>query len=337
MLGEPMDYVNLGKTGMKVSRICLGCMTYGSPATGEAKGGRHYWALNEQQCQPFFKQALELGINFFDTANVYSSGDSEVVLGNFLKANTRREAVVIATKVHGVMRDEPNGRGLSRKAILFELDQSLRRLQTDYVDLYQTHRWDYDTPIEETLEALHDAVKAGKVRYIGASSMYAWQFAKALYLADLRGWTRFVTMQNHYNLLYREEEREMIGLCAAEGIGVLPWSPLARGRLTRPWQSETTRRLETDRFGNTMYARTEEDDRRVVERLGGIAEKRGVAMAQVALAWLLAKPAVTAPIVGATKPHHLTDAVAALSLGISEEEMAALEEPYSPHPVLGFS
>ncbi len=238
-----MEYVNLGKTGLKVSRICLGCMTYGSPATGEAKGGRHAWALNEEQSQPFFRQALELGINFFDTANVYSSGDSERVLGSFLKANTRREAVVIATKAHGVMRDEPNGHGLSRKAILFELDQSLQRLQTDYVDLYQIHRWDYETPIEETLEALHDVVKAGKVRYIGASSMYAWQFAKALYLADLHGWTRFVTMQNHYNLLYREEEREMIGLCASEGIGVLPWSPLARGRLARPWQAEATKRL----------------------------------------------------------------------------------------------
>src|SRR5215469_1414856 len=289
-----MDYVHLGKTGLKVSHICLGCMTYGSPAReGEAKGGRHSWALNEEESQPFFRQALDLGINFFDTANVYSSGDSEVVLGNFLKSNARREAVVIATKVHGVMRDEPNGRGLSRKAILFELDQSLRRLQTEYVDLYQTHRWDYETPIEETLEALHDAVKAGKVRYLGASSMYAWQFAKALYLADLREWTRFATMQNHYNLLYREEEREMIGLCAAEGIGVLPWSPLARGRLTRPWQSETTRRLETDRFGNAMYSRTEEDDRTVVEWLSKIAEKRVVTMAQVALAWLLAKPGVT--------------------------------------------
>jgi len=333
-----MKYVNLGKTGLKVSRICLGCMTYGSPAKeGEPKGGRHYWALNEDESRPFFRQALDLGINFFDTANVYSSGDSEVVLGNFLKANTRREAVVIATKVHGVMRDEPNGGGLSRKAILFELDQSLKRLQTDYVDLYQTHRWDYETPIEETLEALHDAVKAGKVRYIGASSMYAWQFAKALYVADLRGWTRFVSMQNHYNLLYREEEREMMGLCLAEGIGVLPWSPLARGRLTRPWRSETTKRSETDRFGNTMYSRSEEDDRKVVERLAEIAEKRGVPMAQVALAWLLARPGVTAPIVGATKPHHLEHAVAALSLRLSAEEMAALEEPYQPHPVLGFS
>lgn len=332
-----MDYVNLGRTGLKVSRICLGCMTYGSPATGELKPGRQAWALDEEQSQPFFRQALDAGINFFDTANVYSSGDSERVLGNFLKTNTRREAVIIATKVHGLMRDEPNGRGLSRKEILFELDQSLERLQTDYVDLYQIHRWDYETPIDETLEALHDAVKAGKVRYIGASSMYAWQFAKSLYLADLRDWTRFVSMQNHYNLLYREEEREMVGLCEAEGIGMIPWSPLARGRLARPWQSETTKRLETDKFGNAMYARTEEDDRKVVERVEEIAGKRGVPMAQVALAWLLSKPVVTAPIVGASKPHHLQDAVAALSIHLTPEEIAALEEPYRPHPVLGFS
>jgi aryl-alcohol dehydrogenase-like predicted oxidoreductase len=283
------------------------------------------------------RQALDLGINFFDTANVYSSGDSERVVGNFLMANTRREAVVIATKVHGVMRDEPNGKGLSRKAILYELDQSLSRLGTDYVDLYQIHRWDYETPIEETLEALHDVVKAGKARYIGASSMYAWQFAKALYLAKLNGWTRFVSMQNHYNLLYREEEREMMGLCAEEGIAVIPWSPLARGRLTRAWQAETTKRSETDRFGNTMYSRTEEDDKKVVDRLGEIAEKRGVPRAQVALAWILSKPEITAPIVGATKPHHLQDVVAALSLKLTTAEINALEEPYTPHPVLGFS
>jgi aryl-alcohol dehydrogenase-like predicted oxidoreductase len=333
-----MQYVNLGRTGLKVSRICLGCMTYGKPpAPGRLKGGRHLWALNEEASQPFLKQALDLGINFFDTANVYSSGESEVVVGRFLKANAPREAVVIATKVHGEMRDEPNGRGLSRKEIFFELDQSLRRMGTDYVDLYQIHRWDYETPIEETLEALHDVVKAGKVRYIGASSMYAWQFAKALYLADLYGWTRFVSMQNHYNLLYREEEREMMGLCRAEGIGMIPWSPLARGRLARAWQSETTKRSESDQFGNTMYSRTEEDDERVVDRLGGVAEKRGVPRAQVALAWLLSKPEITAPIVGATKPHHLEDAVAALSLKLAPEEIAALEEPYRPHPVLGFS
>ena len=332
-----MDYVNLGKTGLKVSRICLGCMTYGSPATGELKGGRHAWALNEEESQPFLRQALDIGINFFDTANVYSSGDSESVLGRFLKSNTRREAVVIATKVHGVMRDEPNGHGLSRKAILHELDESLRRLATDYVDLYQIHRWDYETPIEETLEALHEVVKAGKVRYIGASSMYAWQFAKALYLAELNGWTRFVSMQNHYNLLYREEEREMLALCAEEKIGVIPWSPLARGRLARPWQAESTKRFETDQFGKSMYSRTEQDDRRVADRLAEVAERRGTPRAQIALAWLLSKPVITAPIVGATKPHHLEDAVAALSIHLTREETAALEEPYTPHPILGFN
>ncbi len=332
-----MEYINLGKTGLKVSRICLGCMTYGTPAVGEPKPGRHYWVLNEQDSQPFFKQALDLGINFFDTANVYSSGDSEQFLGNFLKANVRRESVVVATKVHGLMRDEPNGRGLSRKAILFELEQSLKRLQTDYIDLYQIHRWDYETPIEETLEALHDAVKAGKVRYIGASSMYAWQFAKSLYLADLFGWTRFVSMQNHYNLLYREEEREMTGLCVDQGIGIIPWSPLARGRLARPVNAESTKRLETDKFGSTMYAKTAESDAKVVDRVGEVAAKRGVPQAQVALAWLLAKPAVTAPIVGASKTHHLEDAAAAVSLKLTPEEIKSLEELYVPHPVLGFS
>ena len=332
-----MEYVNLGKTGLKVSRICLGCMTYGIPATGEPLPGRHAWTLDEAASQPFLLQALDLGINFFDTANVYSSGASEQVLGNFLKANTMRESVVIATKVQGLMRDEPNGRGLSRKAILHELDESLRRLQTDYVDLYQIHRWDYDTPIEETLEALHDVVKAGKVRYIGASSMYAWQFAKSLYLADKHGWTRFVSMQNHYNLLYREEEREMMGLCAAEGIGVIPWSPLARGRLTRPWKAESTSRSETDKFGNTMYEKSEEADRSVVERLVEIAAKRSVPPAQVALAWMLAKPVVTSPIVGASKAGHLDDAVAAVSLKLTPEEIASLEEPYVPHSTLGFS
>lgn len=332
-----MDYVNLGRTGLKVSRICLGCMTYGKPpAEGEPKAGRHAWALNEEQSQPFLKQALDLGINFFDTANVYSSGASEEVLGRFLRKNVRREAVVVATKVHGVTREEPNGRGLSRKAIFYELDQSLRRLEMDYVDLYQIHRWDYDTPIDETLEALHDIVKAGKARYIGASSMFAWQFAQSLYMADLHSWTRFVSMQNHYNLLYREEEREMLGLCKAEGIGVLPWSPLARGRLTRPWQSAPTERLETDQFGKSMYARTEEADHRVVDSLVQVAQQRGVPPAQVALAWMLSKPAITAPIVGATKLHHLADAVAALSLQLSTEEITSLEEPYTPHPVLGF-
>jgi aryl-alcohol dehydrogenase-like predicted oxidoreductase len=329
-----MDYINLGKTGLKVSRICLGCMTYGAPVDGEPKGGgRHAWTLNEEESLPFLREALDLGINFFDTANVYSSGASEEVLGRFLKANTRREAVVIATKVNGVMRDEPNGRGLSRKAIFYEIDESLRRLQTDYVDLYQIHRWDYETPIEETLEALHDLVKSGKVRYIGASTMFAWQFTKALYLADLHGWTRFVTMQNHYNLLYREEEREMIPLCQSEGIGVIPWSPLARGRLARPWQSESTKRSETDRYAKNLYSQTEEADHKVVDRLGVIAEHRGVSRAQLALAWLLAKPGITAPIVGASKPHHLQDAVAALSLYLTSEEITSLEEPYTPHPL----
>jgi aryl-alcohol dehydrogenase-like predicted oxidoreductase len=332
-----MEYVTLGKTGLKVSRICLGCMTYGEPASGELKGGRHAWALDEQESQPFLRQALDLGINFFDTANVYSSGASEEVLGRFLKSNARRESVVIATKVHGVMRDEPNGSGLSRKAIFFELDASLRRLGTDYVDLYQIHRWDYETPIEETLKALHDLVKSGKVRYIGASSMYAWQFTKALYLADLHGWTRFVSMQNHYNLLYREEEREMMPLCQSEGIGVIPWSPLARGRLARPWQTETTKRYETDQFGMKLYSQTQEADRKIVDRLGEIAGRRGVARAQVALAWMLGKQGITAPIVGATKPHHLQDAIAAVSLRLSPEEISVLEESYVPHPVLGHS
>ena len=332
-----MDYVTLGKSGLKVSRICLGCMTYGEPATGEVKGGRHAWALNEQESQPFLRQALDLGINFFDTANVYSSGASEEVLGKFLKAHVRRESVVIATKVHGVMRDEPNGSGLSRKSIFFELDESLRRLGTDYVDLYQIHRWDYETPIEETLEALHDLVKSGKVRYIGASSMYAWQFTKTLYLADLHGWTRFVSMQNHYNLLYREEEREMLPLCQAEGIGVIPWSPLARGRLARPWQTEITKRFETDQFGMKLYSQTQEADRKIVDLLGEISDRRGVARAQVSLAWLLSQPGIAAPIVGATKPHHLQDAIAALSLFLSPEELSVLEEPYVPHPVLGHS
>ena len=332
-----MEYVNLGKTGLKVSRLSLGCMSYGGPATDELAASRHAWSLNEADSQPFLRQALDLGINFFDTANVYSSGASEEVLGRFLKLNTRRESVVIATKVHGAMRNESNGRGLSRKAILHELDASLRRLGTDYVDLYQIHRWDHDTPIEETLETLHDVVKAGKVRYLGASSMYAWQFTKALYLADQRGWTRFVSMQNHYNLLYREEEREMMPLCQTEGIAVIPWSPLARGRLTRPWKAESTMRTEHDRFGNGMYSRTEDSDRKVVDRLGELSAQRGLPMAQLALAWMFTKPFVTAPIVGATKPHHLTDAVAALSVRLSPLEEACLEERYEPHPVLGFS
>jgi 1-deoxyxylulose-5-phosphate synthase len=332
-----MEYVNLGKTGVKVSRICLGCMSYGVAPAGPLRPGSHDWVLNEEQSQPFFKQALDLGINFFDTANVYSVGSSEELLGRFLKANTKREDIVIATKLNGAMRDDPNGKGLSRKEIFFELDASLKRLGTDYVDLYQIHRWDYETPIEETMEALHDVVKAGKARYIGASSMHAWQFAKALYVADLHRWTRFVSMQNFYNLVYREEEREMMGLCEAEGIGVIPWSPLARGRLTRAWQSETTKRSETDQFSKAIFSKTDEADRKVVDRLGELAERRGVPRATLALAWMLSKPVVTAPIVGATKQNHLDDAVAALAVKLSAEEIAALEEPYVPHPVVGFS
>ncbi len=332
-----MEYVNLGKTGLKVSRICLGCMSYGVAPTATTRPGSHAWVLNEQESQPFFKQALDHGINFFDTANVYSIGTSEEFLGRFLKANVQRENVVIATKLNGMMRDDPNGKGLSRKEIFFEIDQSLKRLQTDYVDLYQIHRWDYETPIEETMEALHDVVKAGKVRYIGASSMYAWQFAKALYVADRHGWTRFVSMQNHYNLLYREEEREMMNLCQSEGIGVIPWSPLARGRLARPWQTETTKRSEMDQFSKTLYTKTDEADQKVVERLHELAGKRSVPMATLALAWMLSKPYITSPIIGATKPNHLDDAVAALGVKLAPEEIASLEEVYIPHPVLGFS
>jgi len=333
-----MEYVTLGRTGLKVSRIGLGCMAYGTAPAGELKmPGRHAWSFGEEESQPFLRQALDLGINFFDTANVYSSGASEEVLGRFLRRSARRESVVVATKVQGIMRSEPNGRGLSRKAIFHELDESLRRLGMDYIDLYQTHRWDYETPIEETLEALHDAVKSGKVRYIGASSMHAWQFSKALNLAERHSWTRFVSMQNHYNLLYREEEREMMPLCQSEGIGVIPWSPLARGRLARPWKTEETKRSQTDQFGNTLYSRTEESDRRVVDRLGEIAERRGLPRARIALAWMLGKPFITAPIVGATRPNHLEDAVAALSVRLAPGETASLEELYEPHPILGFS
>jgi aryl-alcohol dehydrogenase-like predicted oxidoreductase len=331
-----MEYTRLGKTGLKVSRICLGCMSYGAPAKGTLTPGSHAWTLNEADSQPFLKQALDLGINFFDTANVYSRGASEEVLGRFLKNNTHRDDTVVATKVNGVMRDGPNGGGLSRKAIFAEIDASLRRLQTDYVDLYQIHRLDAETSIEETLEALHDVVKAGKARYIGASSMYAWQFAKALYLADLRGWTRFVSMQNHYNLIYREEEREMMGLCQAEGIGVIPWSPLARGRLARSTKAEGTKRLETDLFGKSMYGGTEEADRKVIDKLTELSAGRNLPQATVALAWMLAKPYVDSPIVGATKPHHLDDAVRALDVKLSSEEIAELEAAYIPHPVLGF-
>jgi aryl-alcohol dehydrogenase-like predicted oxidoreductase len=305
-------------------------MSYGVPERGS-----HRWVLNEEESRPFIKRALELGINFFDTANVYSDGTSEEILGRALKDLVQREEVVIATKVYNRMRPGPNGAGLSRKAILAEIDNSLKRLGTDYVDLYQIHRWDYTTPIEETMEALHDVVKAGKARYIGASSMYAWQFLKALHTAEKHGWTRFVSMQNYLNLLYREEEREMLPLCKEEGIAVIPWSPLARGRLTRDWD-ETTARSETDEFGKSLYAQTADTDRRIVERVAELAAQRGVSRAQIALAWVLQKEPVTAPIVGATKMHHLEDAVAALSVQLSPEEVAMLEEPYVPHPVLGF-
>jgi len=332
-----MEYVNLGHTGLKVSRICLGCMSYGVPPAGPLRPGSNAWSLNEEQSQPFFRQALDFGINFFDTANVYSCGDSERILGRFLKASVKREDTVIATKLNGVMRDGPNGGGLSRKEIFFELDESLRRLGTDYVDLYQIHRWDRTTPIEETLDALNDLVRAGKVRYLGASSMWAWQFSKALYLADKYGWSRFVSMQPHYNLLFREEEREMLPLCLDRGVGVIPWSPLARGKLARPWDAEATKRSESDGYAKSLYAKTQEADKRVVDRLGELAAARGVPRAQLALAWLLSKPAITAPIVGATKPHHLDDAVAAVSLKLTAEEIKSLEEPYVPHPVLGLS
>ena len=306
-------------------------MTYGL-----SDRGAHSWTLDEEKSRPLIKQAIELGITFFDTANSYSDGTSEEIVGRALKDFARREEIVVATKVYFPAREGPNARGLSRKSIMTEIDSSLTRLGMDYVDLYQIHRWDSRTPIEETLEALHDVIKAGKARYIGASSMFAWQFSKALYKADQHTWSRFVSMQNHYNLINREEEREMLPLCASEGVGVIPWSPLARGRLTRDWD-ETTNRSETDEFGKTLYTSAVDSDRKVVERVAEVAEKRGVPRAQIALAWLLSKPAVTAPIVGASKPNHLEDAVAAVSLRLSDEEIRQLEEPYVPHPVVGFS
>ncbi len=321
-----MQYVKLGSTGLDVSRICLGCMTYGLPDRG-----RHEWTLDEEASRPLIRQAVEAGINFFDTANVYSDGTSEEIVGRALRDFARRDEIVLATKVHGRMRPGPNGGGLSRKAILSELDQSLTRLGTDYVDLYQIHRWDPRVPVEETMEALHDVVRAGKARYIGASSMYTWQFAKAQHTAEVNGWTPFVSMQPHYNLLYREEEREMLPFCLDQGVGVIPWSPLARGRLTRPW-GETTARTETDEVGKNLYA---DDDRRIVEAVMDIAGDRGVSAAQVALAWVARQPTVTAPIIGATKPHHLQDAVAALDLELTTEECARLEAPYRPHAVTG--
>ena len=324
-----MKTLKLGRTGLDVSRLCLGCMSYGAPDRGT-----HPWSMGETESRPFIKRALDLGINFFDTANVYSAGTSEEDLGRALIDYARREEVVIATKVNGRMHKGPNGAGLSRKTIMTEIDASLRRLGTDHVDLYQIHRWDYGTPIEETLEALHDVVKAGKARYIGASSMYAWQFAKALTISERHGWTRFVSMQNFVNLLYREEEREMLPLCRDQGIAVIPWSPLARGRLTRPWD-QSTARLETDEFGRTLYAHTGDADRKVAEAVGEVALARGVPRAQIALAWVLQKSEVTAPIVGATRLEQLDDAVAALSISLTEEEIKAVEAPYVPHAVTG--
>jgi 1-deoxyxylulose-5-phosphate synthase len=325
-----VKYRKLGRTGLDVSAICLGCMSFGDP-----ERGGHPWSLDEETSRPLIQRAVEQGINFFDTANVYSAGSSEEIVGRALADFADRDEVVIATKVHGSMRRGRNAAGLSRKAIMTEIDHSLRRLGTDYVDLYQIHRWDPRTTIEETLEALHDVVKAGKARYIGASSMWAWQFSKALYLAGQHGWTRFVSMQDHYNLLNREEEREMLPLCADQGVAVIPWSPLARGRLTRDWD-EVTERSQSDEVGRKLYGAAD-SDRAVVDRVAKLAAERSVPRAQVALAWMLSKPVVTAPIVGVTKPHHLDDAVAAVDLDLTEEEIAILEEPYVPHTVAGFA
>jgi 1-deoxyxylulose-5-phosphate synthase len=326
-----MEYVKFGKTGLGVSRLCVGCMTYGVPSRGP-----HPWTLDEEKSRPLIKQALDLGINFFDTANVYSDGTSEEIVGRALKDFARRDDVVLATKVNGRMRPGPNGAGLSRKAIFAEIDNSLRRLGTDFVDLYQIHRSDPTVPIEETMEALHDVVKAGKARYIGASNMYAWQFAKAIYTSRMHGWTEFVSMQDHINLISREEEREMLPFCVDQGIAVMPWSPLARGRLTRGW-NESSARLETDEFGKTLYKDFPDSDRLVIEAVGKFAASHGVPRAQVALAWVLQKKGVTSPIVGVSKPEHLTDSVAALSLKLTVDEIKALEAPYVPHKVAGFS
>ncbi|MCM3224305.1 aldo/keto reductase [Terribacillus saccharophilus] len=324
-----MEYVKLGNTGLDVSRFCLGCMSF-----GEAEKWIHQWVLNEEQSRTIIKKALDLGINFFDTANVYSMGSSEEFLGRALKDYANRDEVVLATKVHGRMHQGPNGAGLSRKAIMSEIDKSLTRLGTDYIDLYIIHRWDYNTPIEETMEALHDVVKAGKARYIGASAMYAWQFQKALHVAEKNNWTRFVSMQNHYNLIYREEEREMLPLCKEEKIGVTPYSPLASGRLTRDW-TETTHRSKTDQIQKSKYDTTADADRLVAERVATIAEKHDVPRIHVALAWLLSKETITAPIIGATKISHLEDAVGSLSVKLTAEETAFLEEAYIPHSVVG--
>lgn len=323
-----MDYIRFGNTGLVVSRLCLGTMTYGTPTE------RWPWALNEEQSRPFIQKALELGFNFFDTADVYSNGMSEEVVGRALRDFARRDEVVLATKVFNPMGPGPNDRGLSRKHIMSAIDASLKRLGTDYVDLYQIHRWDNTTPIEETMEALHDVVKAGKARYLGASSMYSWQFAKAQYTADLHGWTRFVSMQPHYNLVYREEEREMLPFCADQKIAVIPWSPLARGLLTggRSKERNETERARTDAFGKSLYS---EADFTIADRVTDVAEQRGIPAAQVALAWMLAKPVITAPIIGASKPGHIEDAVGALSVKLTEDEIRHLEELYEPHPVLG--
>lgn len=326
---SPMEYVRLGHTGLEVSRLCLGCMGF-----GDVKRWLHSWVLDEEQSRLVIREALEMGINFFDTANIYSMGTSEEFLGRALRDYGNRDKIVLATKVHGQMHPGPNGGGLSRKAIMSEIDKSLKRLGTDYVDLYQIHRWDYTTPIEETMEALHDVVKAGKARYIGASAMYAWQFQKALYVAESRGWTRFVSMQNHLNLIYREEEREMLPLCKEEGIAVIPYSPLASGRLTRDW-SEATARSETDNVQKSKYDGTAATDRLIAEQVAAIAERRGVPRVHIALAWLLQKQPVTAPIIGATKISHLTDAAGSLSIQLTSDEVASLEEHYVPHPVVG--
>lgn len=324
-----MEYRNLGRTGLKVSRLCLGCMSFGVPDQGT-----HEWTLDEAASRPLIRQAVEAEINFFDTANSYSAGTSEEIIGRVLKDFTRRDEIVVASKVYFPWRGAPNTGGLSRKALFAAVDDSLRRLGMEYLDLYQIHRWDPSTPIEETMEALHDIVKSGKARYIGASSMAAWQFSKAQYTAEAHGWTRFVSMQNQLNLIYREEEREMLPLCADLGVGVIPWSPLARGKLTRDWDAHTTR-SETDQVSKALYTRTEAQDRKVTEAVASMAAARGVARAQVALAWVLQKPEVTAPIIGATKPAHLADALAALELRLTPEEIAALEAPYVPHEVAG--
>jgi aryl-alcohol dehydrogenase-like predicted oxidoreductase len=322
-----MDYTKLGNTGLDVSRICLGCMGF-----GDASKGHHRWVLDEERARPIIKKALEMGINFFDTANVYAEGTSEEIVGNVLKDYANRDEIVIATKIHGRMHQGPNGAGLSRKTIMSQIDNSLKRLRTDYVDLYQIHRWDYGTPIEETMEALHDVVKAGKVRYIGASAMWAWQFQKALHVAEKHGWTRFVSMQNHVNLIYREEEREMLPLCKEEKIGVIPYSPLAGGRLAR---ESATHRAETDEIAKQKYDATVDADQLVIDRVANLAENHGVRRVHIALAWLLHKEPVTAPIVGATKIAHLEDAEAALSIILTPEEIEFLEEPYVPHRIVG--